>query len=279
MYASNRVSVDGVSLAVKRWGRGAPVVCLSAIGHDAFDFEPLAQRVGDQVELVCIEWPQHGDSGRDRHPASAARYATLIGGALTSLGIDRPIILGNSIGGAVAILHAARNPVRGLVLCDSGGLVEVTPTIARFCRTFARFFAAGERGAWWYPYAFAAYYRMVLPEPVAARQRRRIVARATQIAAVLREAWTSFAAPEADIRAVAAGLEVPVWVAWAKRDRVIPLRACRAAIDALRNATLDTFDAGHSAFLEQPDAFARGFAGFIARLPGAAPATPSRASA
>jgi pimeloyl-ACP methyl ester carboxylesterase len=279
MYTSSRVSVDGVALSVKRCGRGAPVVCLSAIGHDALDFAPLAQRLGDRHEFICIEWPQHGDSGLDRQPASAARYATLIGGALTSLGIDRPIILGNSIGGAVAILHAARNPVRGLVLCDSGGLVEVTPTIARFCRTFARFFSAGERGAWWYPYAFAAYYKLVLPEPAATHQRSRIVARATQIAPVLREAWTSFAAPEADIRAVAAGLDVPIWVAWATRDRVIPLRACRPAIDAMRGATLDTFDAGHSAFLEQPDAFAAGFAGFIARLPGAAPATPSRASA
>ena len=279
MYTSNRISVDGVSLAVKRRGRGAPVVCLSAVGHDALDFEALAQRLGDRHEFICIEWPAHGDSGTDRQPASAARYAALIGGALPALGIDRPIILGNSIGGAVAILHAARHPVRALVLCDSGGLVDVTPTIARFCRTFARFFAAGERAAWWYPYAFAAYYRLVLPEPAAAQQRRRIVARATAIAPVLREAWTSFAAPDADIRAVAAGLDVPVWVAWAKRDRVIPLRACRPAIDALRHAALDTFDAGHSAFLEQPDAFARGFAQFVARLPGAPLATPSRARA
>ncbi len=279
MYTSNRISVDGVSLAVKRWGRGAPVVCLSAIGHDALDFAPLAERLGDRHEFICIEWPGHGDSGADRQPASAARYATLVGGALSALGIERPIILGNSIGGAVAILHAARNPVRALVLCDSGGLVEVTPTIARFCRAFARFFAAGERRASWYPYAFAAYYKLVLPEPAAAQQRARIVARAYQIAPVLRQAWTSFAAPEADIRAVAAGLDVPIWVAWAKRDRVIPLRACRPAIDALRSATLDTFAAGHSAFLEQPDAFARGFLDFIARLPSAAPATPTRASA
>ncbi len=131
MHSSHTISVDGVSLSVKRTGRGAPIVCLSAIGHDASDFAPLAQRVGNHHELICIEWPGHGDSGMDVQPAGAARYATLIAGVVHALAIDPPVMLGNSIGGAVAILHAARYSVRGLVLCDSGGLVEITPTIAR----------------------------------------------------------------------------------------------------------------------------------------------------
>ena len=279
MHRATTVLIDGVSLSVKRWGCGAPVVCLSAIGHDALDFAALAQRVGDRCELICIEWPGHGDSGGDRHPASAARYAELIDGALQTLAIEHPVVLGNSIGGAVAILYAAQNPVRGVVLCDSGGLVEVTPIITRFCNAFARMFAAGERGAWWYPYLFALYYRMVLPQPAAAAQRNRIIARARAIAPLLQQAWSSFGTAAADIRDVAATLDVPVWVAWATRDRVIPLRACHAAISRMRNAKLDMFDAGHAAFLEQPDAFARGFNEFVADLPHAENAPATRASA
>ena len=200
MDAETRVVVDGVSLAVKRSGRGAPVVGLTAVGHDARDFAPLAQRTGDRCELICIEWPSHGGSGADHRPASAARYAQLIAGALPQLGVDRPIVIGNSIGGAAAILLAAQTPVRGLVLCDSGGLVEVNRTVRTFCALFERFFAAGARGAWWYPRAFSAYYRLVLPRPEAAAQRRRIVAHARILAPVLREAWASFGEPGADIR-------------------------------------------------------------------------------
>jgi hypothetical protein len=37
-----------VSLSVKRAGRGARVVCLTAVGHDALDFALLAQRTGDR---------------------------------------------------------------------------------------------------------------------------------------------------------------------------------------------------------------------------------------
>jgi pimeloyl-ACP methyl ester carboxylesterase len=265
------IMVDGVSLSVKRAGRGPQIVCLTAVGHDAHDFAPLAMRIHDRYELICIEWPSHGDSGPDREPASAARYADLAARALAQFGIDAPIIIGNSIGGAAAILLAAQVPVRGLVLCDSGGLVAVDRTVAAFCRLFERFFAAGERRAWWYRYAFALYYRFVLPRPEAEKQRRRIVARAYPLASVLRAAWASFGEPNADVRAVAAHLDIPIWVAWAKHDRVIPLQKCRPAIDRLRRAYVTTFDAGHTPFLEQPDVFTGGLTTFIESLASAGP--------
>ena len=61
---------------------------------------------------------------------------------MAALDLPAPVIIGNSIGGAVAIRHAARHPVRGLVLCDSGGLVPVDRTVQRFCALFEAFFAA-----------------------------------------------------------------------------------------------------------------------------------------
>jgi len=47
----------------------------------------------------------------------------------------------------------------------------------------------------------------------------------------------------------------------------------------MRNVKLDMFHAGHAAFLEQPDAFARGFNAFVADLPHAENAPATRASA
>ena len=39
-FAREFVTVEGVTLSVKRFGHGMPVVCLSAVGHDAHDFAP-----------------------------------------------------------------------------------------------------------------------------------------------------------------------------------------------------------------------------------------------
>jgi 4,5:9,10-diseco-3-hydroxy-5,9,17-trioxoandrosta-1(10),2-diene-4-oate hydrolase len=265
--STTRIMADGVSLAVHRTGRGEPVVCLSAIGHDCRDFDALVGRLADRFEFVCIEWPGHGESGADTHPVSAARYADLLVAALDRLQLEAPILLGNSIGATASILCASRRPVRAVVLCDSGGLVEVTPLVARLCRVYERFFAAGERGARWFGPAFRAYYRMVLTEPAAAAQRRRIAAAAPMRARLFREAWASFGAASADIRNVAAALVVPIWVAWADHDRTVPLSYCVPALCRLKNATLSTFNAGHAPFLEQPDAFADGFLRFVTGLP------------
>lgn len=260
------VTFEGVSLSIKRTGRGEPVVCLPAVGHDALDFAPLAERLGSAFEFICIEWPGHGQSGPDRVPASATRYSELLEAALPRLGIGNPILLGNSIGGAVAIYYAARHKVRALVLCDSAGLVEINAKVVKFCRLFSRFFAAGARGAWWFKPLFGLYYRNVLPSRPALAQRQRIIASAYRVAPVLAQAWQSFGKPAADIRELAAQLTVPIWIAWARRDRVIPLRVCRPAIERLKHASLDVFDGGHSAFLEQPDEFAAKFQQFVSRL-------------
>ena len=265
------VEVDGIRLAVHRTGRGPPVVGLTAIGHDAHDFDAFATAVADRFETIVIEWPGHGDSGADRQPASATRYAELIVGAVDRLGLERPILIGNSIGGSAAIQYACQRPVRGLVLCNSGGLTEVTPFVSRGCRLFARFFAAGERGAWWYDFAFRRYYHLVLTEPAAAAQRSKVIAGGRRLATVSRQAWESFGRPEAYVGDEAAQLGCPIWIAWADRDKVIPLRFCRPTITRLKHATLSTFRAGHCAFLEQPEAFTAGFLAFAGQLPGVRP--------
>jgi 4,5:9,10-diseco-3-hydroxy-5,9,17-trioxoandrosta-1(10),2-diene-4-oate hydrolase len=260
-------------MAAARWGSGPPVVCLHATGHGARDFEALAQRIGDRFVVFALDWPGQGRSGDDlRAPASARRYAELLGIVLKKLGVANPIVIGNSIGGAAAMIHAAQAPVRGLVLCDPGGLVAVDAEVRRFTRLFAAFFRAGARRAWWFRTVFALYYGQVLPSPAAREQRRRIIAAAYELAPILVQSWTSFGQPDADIRELAAGLDVPTWFAWAKGDKVIPLARCRPAIAAMRQASITEFAGGHAAFLEQPETFAEAFLAFAASLPAPAPA-------
>ena len=264
------VVVDGVRLACDDEGDGPPLVCLHAIGHGASDFAGLRRRLAGRHRVIALDWPGHGCSADDRVPASAGRYTALLTGVLDSLGIERPIILGNSIGGAVAIRFAAAHPdrVRALVLANPGGLDRGGG--GRLNRvvtgTMARFFAAGARGARWYPTAFRAYYRIVLTEAPAREQRERIVTQGADVAGVLHDAWRSFGEHDADVRALAAAVACPVLFAWATRDRINQLARCRAAIGRFPDARLETFRAGHAVFLEAPDAFAAALDRFVASL-------------
>jgi len=264
---SPRIEVDGAQLAVAREGDGPPVVCLHAIGHGGGDFAAFAGSVRNRFQVIRIDWPGQGRSGSDRKPLSPSRYSDLLGGVLVQLEVDNPFIIGNSIGGAAALIYASQHPVRGLVLCDSGGLVPVGRAARIFCGAFARLFAAGERRARWFDKAFHFYYRkVVLPTPAASEQRKRIIKAGYEIAPILREAWIGFSNPDADIRHIATSLDIPVWFAWARKDRVIPLSACLPCIRQMKHASLTAFEAGHAAFLEQPDAFVREFQKFADSL-------------
>lgn len=273
---SKILDCNGVQLAVSRQGKGVPVVCLHAIGHGGRDFEFLAARIQNRFEVICIDWPGQGRSGVDTHRPSAERYAELLAIALSQLQVTNPIIIGNSIGGAAAILYASRHPARALVLCDPGGLVPITAFVRGIVALFVRFFRAGERGASWFGWAYKLYYRWIVwPASAAAEQRRRIIQAGYEMAPILRCAWESFAEPQADVRDIAAALDIPIWCAWARGDRVIPLWMCRPAIRRMKQARLTTFKGGHSAFLEQPDQFANGFLDFTDKVL-ASPETHSR---
>ena len=263
------VVVDGVRLAYDEEGSGPPLLCLHAIGHGAGDFAGVRERFRGRCRVIALDWPGHGRSGEDSAPASAGRYGALLAGFADALALEDAVVLGNSIGGGAALLLAAHRPraVRALVLANSAGLDRADRLAGFATRAMAAFFAAGARGARWFPRAYAAYYRLILPSAPARAQRARIVAAARASAPRLLEAWRSFGRPEADLRAVAAQLRCPVLVAFAERDRVIQLSRNLPAVDRIPSVRLELFPAGHSAFLECPEAFDRALHAFLDGLP------------
>lgn len=257
--------VDGVSLAYDDRGSGVPVICLHATGHGAGDFAPLRERIAGRCRIIRLDWPGQGCSQADHEPASAARYAELLGPFLDSIGVGSAVLLGNSIGGAAALQFAAAHPdrVRALVLANPGGLAPVDALTRSFCRVMAGFFRAGARGARWFAPAFRVYYSRILQQPPARERRREIVAAAYAVAPILAQSWQSFAQPEADLRSLAPRVGCPVWFPWARKDAIIAYRRSRAAVETFPNARVQFFRAGHSAFLEDPDGFAQAFLAFL----------------
>jgi 4,5:9,10-diseco-3-hydroxy-5,9,17-trioxoandrosta-1(10),2-diene-4-oate hydrolase len=273
-----QIEVDGIRLAYDDEGSGPPLVCLHSIAHGARDFAALRARLRSRHRVVALDWPGHGRSADDHAPASAARYAELLAGFVAALGLRDVVLIGNSIGGSAALRYAASRPgfVRALVLVDSAGLDQVDRLIRAVTRAMAAFFAAGARGARWFPRAFDLYYRLLLTEQPARAQRARIVAAAVELAPRLVEAWRSFGEPSADVRALAADLACPVLVAWARHDRVLQLRRSMPCIATIPNRRVELFAGGHAPFLECPDAFCRALESFLEGIE-AAPAVESSA--
>jgi 4,5:9,10-diseco-3-hydroxy-5,9,17-trioxoandrosta-1(10),2-diene-4-oate hydrolase len=188
---------------------------------------------------------------------------------LDALQLDRPILLGCSIGGAAALRVAASRGSRigGLVLCNAGGLQAITPVTRFAISAMVSFFRAGERGRKWFAPAYRFYYtKLVLPRaPLAHRER--IIAAGYAMAPLLRKAWESFAGTDADTRALAAKVQCPILFAWAKSDRILAWSQSKRAAATATNGTVVLMRGGHAAFLEDADLFAQTLREFATRLP------------
>lgn len=263
-------------LMARIWGAGdESVLCLHATGHSGADFGAMAERIAPRFRVIALDWPGQGGSPPDGCAPRAQHYASLTLRACEALGLVRPIVIGNSIGGAAAIIAAAHAPQQfaGLVLCNPGGLAPVDAPARLAIAAMAAFFDAGARGAAWYPAAFRAYYRhVVLPAGPARARRGEIIAEATALAPLLADAWRGFGEPQADLRALAARLGVPVWCAWAKSDPLVAWGRSKAAVRTIPDVDWTLLRGGHAAFLEDPDRFA---AQFLARTaPAGGPSAP-----
>ena len=253
----NVVEAGGVSLAYNDEGRGPSLVCLHAIGHGAGDFVHFRRAFAADYRVIAVDWPGQGNSGADDLPASDRRYAELLGLFLDRLGIEKTVLIGNSIGGATALRYAADRPdrVRALVLENPGGLDPGGRLARAIVGGMAAFFRAGERRARWFPALFRRYYSRVLSEPPAAEQRDRIVAAGYEIAPVLARAWESFGQPESNLRGKIPSVRCPVLFAWAVKDRFVRLDRNRPAINQFPDVQLVEFRAGHAVHLEAPEQF------------------------
>jgi len=276
---ATHLDIDGLRLAYRDAGDGPTVLCLHAVGHGSRDFAALRARVGASVRLVTLDWPGHGSSADDPATASAPRYAEILARVVEALALDRPVILGNSIGGAAAIRYAAAHPDRvgALIVSDAGGLLPIDRTVRAFCGAMAAAYRRGTLGARWFPLFYAAQYQVLLRGRAAREHRRRIVAAGRAMAPVLEQAWRSFAREEADIRALVPEVRCPVLLAWARSDPYNAYRGAKAALDGFRDARTVLFAGGHAPFIEAPDGFARTLIEFVHSLP-TAEASPGRAS-
>jgi pimeloyl-ACP methyl ester carboxylesterase len=121
-------------LAFERQGVGAPLVLLHGIGSCRQAWDPVLARLTRHFEVIAIDLPGFGESeplSGQIEPTPAA-LASAIDRLLIELGIVEPHVVGNSLGGWVALELASLRPLTSLTLLSPAGLwAQRTPAYAR----------------------------------------------------------------------------------------------------------------------------------------------------
>lgn len=110
-------AADRTPIAWSRTGSGDPVVLVHGITESAASFDPVTERLATTNEVITLDLRGHGES------ASAATYdlgamAGDVAAVVAAAGVERPHLVGHSLGGAVVTAAGSALDVASVVDVD-----------------------------------------------------------------------------------------------------------------------------------------------------------------
>jgi len=121
--AERTIDIEGLRTRYLTAGSGPPLVLVHGVGSSAGEWSWVLPALARDHLVYAIDLPGFEGTAKppDYSPAFSARF---VGAFLDALRVDRPAVIGNSLGGLVALHLALCDPGRlsALVLSDSAGL-------------------------------------------------------------------------------------------------------------------------------------------------------------
>jgi pimeloyl-ACP methyl ester carboxylesterase len=125
------LDVDGRSyrVFVEESGSGVPLLCLHTAGADSRQFRHLQNddAVTSRYRVVAFDMPYHGRTNPadgwwlEKYKLTTRFYLAFVRAVWVAMGLERPVVLGCSMGGAIVLELAARyqKELRGVVGLES----------------------------------------------------------------------------------------------------------------------------------------------------------------
>lgn len=267
-------TLEGGPAVGSRSERAAPggrvVAFIHGRGHAASTWAPILARVAAHHRVVAIDLPGFGHSASPPWSGGDARaglafFAEPIGVALADLGGDAPLVVGHSLGGAVALAATLAGKItpRGLVLIGSMGLSpRVRPAARLYYGTDPERVARVRK-----PLRRALDLALGRTPPLAEALRRELLTvrgGRPDCAAAFRAMCPLLGDAFHFDRDELASITARTLLLWGDRDEAFPLEVATGAERLIPNAELRVVAAGHSPHVEKPDLVAGLIEGFAA---------------
>ena len=104
--------VNGLHMYIETHGTGRPLILLHGGLGSGEMFGPILPALADHHQVILPDLQGHGRTADIHRPLSVIMMADDIAALISHLGLDRPDVVGYSLGGGVAIHLAARHPER-----------------------------------------------------------------------------------------------------------------------------------------------------------------------
>ena len=258
-------AADGFTYLASGPASAPPVVFLHGIGGGARMFSHQLDALGGDRRAIAWNMPGYGGSV-PIEPSGIDGYAQALRHFLKVLGLDRPVLVGHSIGGMVVQSYLAL----GLGPIDGAVLAQTTPAFGGRDPRWAEDFVKArlepfERGQNMAELAEGSVAGMVGddPDPAGIALAREIIAETPE--AAFRA--STLAMIGFDRRDALERIAVPTLLVAGSKDTNAPAPTVAKMAERIRGAELVTLEGcGHLVMLERPDAFTAALRTFLSRV-------------
>ena len=274
-FELEQVSIHGHDVSYRAGGEGPAILLIHGMAGSSTTWKEVMPLLAQRHRVITPDLLGHGRSAKPLGDYSLGAFASGLRDLLGVLGVERATVVGQSLGGGVAMQLAYQHPevVDRLVLVGSGGLGREVSWLLR---------------ALTLP---GAEYLMPVLFPSFVRDRGNAISRALyergwqapRMAEIWR-AYTSLSRAEnrgAFVRTLRAVIDpggqsfsatdrlylaaaMPTMIVWGDRDLIIPVDHAHATHEAIPHSRLEIFEGvGHFPHVEQPDRFVEVITDFV----------------
>ena len=255
-------------------GSETPIVFVHGWGGNWQNWLEQLPRFGQERRVVALDLPGHGESEMPAERVTISGFGRAVDELCSHLGIERAVVVGNSMGGFTSAEVAIQCPprVERLMLVNAAGITtselqrEPLMTVARALAGLTLRSAARMRSNIVRPRLRALFYGGIMRHP--GRIPTDLLFEISQGAACPAFVPALEAILEYDFRDRLPDIEAPTLIVWGRNDMLVPVKdadAFEESIPGARKVVMD--DTGHVPMIERPQTFNDCLAEWLASRP------------
>ena len=225
-----RIKVKNVLVNYIQYGMGKDILLLHGWGQNIEMMKMLGDNFSERFRVTILDFPGFGESEEPNVAWTIGDYVDMLEEFIKDLGIKKPIIMGHSFGGRVAIKYSSNHPIEKLVLFGSPCIrhEEALPLTVKFLKAVKKLPGMDKIGETMKKYIGSRDYRAASP-----------VMRQTLVNVV-----------NEDLSNAARDIEEPTLLIWGDCDTEAPVEDAKELEGIMIDAALIVLSGTHYAYLE-----------------------------
>ena len=225
-----KININNLNINYIQYGTGKDIILLHGWGQNIEMMKPLGDNFSDRFRITILDLPGFGESEEPKETWTIDKYELLLEEFLKELNIKKPIVIGHSFGGRLAIRFSARNPIEKLVLFGSPciRIKEELPFHVKVLKGLKKIPGLNDFGEYMKKYIGSRDYKAASP-----------IMRQTLVEVV-----------NEDLSKYAREIEEPTLLIWGDQDDEAPLSEAKELEKIMVDAALIVLPGTHYAYLE-----------------------------